>query len=350
MLTFCTLFDSNYLDKGLVLYDSMKAVMENFRLYILAMDEPCCQILKSMELPNVVVISLQEFEDEELRQIKQQRSRAEYCWTCTASLIGYVLEQYAEAFCTYVDADLYFFKDPKPLIEEMIAAQKSVQIVEHGFGTGRRARIQEKNSGRFCVEFNTFRNDDSGWEVLSEWREQTRAHCSMQINEMGDQKYLTDWPEKYSQVHVLTHQGGGVAPWNIARFAVSEKTPGSITEKRTGREYELVFYHFHHLEYRDDGYVDINVFKSGLGAEKQLVENIYFPYLKALEEKKQMLGKNFGMRPVIKSHPGFVTQSRAEKMRMLRSMSPGGLYHKVVEKIIYLQGKKKDLVCLDEIV
>ena len=63
MLTFCTLFDSNYLDKGLVLYDSMKTVMEEFKLYVLAMDDKCCDILKQLNLSNTVVISLQEFED-----------------------------------------------------------------------------------------------------------------------------------------------------------------------------------------------------------------------------------------------------------------------------------------------
>ena len=60
------------------------------------MDDKCCEILKSMALSNVVVISLEEFEDEELLEIKAQRSRAEYFWTCTASLIDYVFETYRE--------------------------------------------------------------------------------------------------------------------------------------------------------------------------------------------------------------------------------------------------------------
>ena len=94
MLTFCTLFDSNYLDKGLVLYDSMKSVMESFKLYILAMDDRCEEILNDLALEHAVVISLNEFEDEEMLEIKAKRSRAEYCWTCTASLIDYVFENY----------------------------------------------------------------------------------------------------------------------------------------------------------------------------------------------------------------------------------------------------------------
>ena len=69
MLTFCTLFDSNYLDKGLVLYESLKNVMTDFKLYILAMDDICCSILNAQQLEHVVVISLKEFEDEELLEL-----------------------------------------------------------------------------------------------------------------------------------------------------------------------------------------------------------------------------------------------------------------------------------------
>ena len=57
MLTFCTLFDSNYLDKGLVLYESMEKVMSEYKLYVLAMDEKCNAILRTMKLPHMVVIS-----------------------------------------------------------------------------------------------------------------------------------------------------------------------------------------------------------------------------------------------------------------------------------------------------
>ena len=43
------------------------------------MDERCYSVLRHMKLKNVTVISLEEFEDEELLEIKKKRARAEYC-------------------------------------------------------------------------------------------------------------------------------------------------------------------------------------------------------------------------------------------------------------------------------
>ena len=349
MLTFCTLFDSNYLDKGLVLYESLKSVMGDFKLYILAMDDKCFSILKSMKLSGAVIISLEEFEDEELLEIKRQRARAEYCWTCTASLIDYVLETYGEAYCTYIDADLFFYKNPKVLIEEMCDAGCSVQIVKHGFGEGMLAKEKEKGAGKYCVQFNTFKNDEYGRAVLKTWNRQCRNHCSMEPGEMGDQKYLSDWAERYERVHVLTNQGGGVAPWNLFRFRSSGQK-GRLVNKKTKESFDLIFYHFHHLEYADENQVNLNVFKKELGTEKKLVFEIYFPYLKKLEETKRMLLDTYGFVPMIKKHPGLKGKTKQEKIRELTKMNMRQLLYKVHDKLAYTMGKKKDIIDLKNIV
>lgn len=346
MLIFCTLFDSNYLDKGLVLYDSLKDVMENFKLYILAMDEKCFSILRSMSLPNAVIISLEEFEDDELLAIKAARARAEYCWTCTASLIDYVFETYGEEYCTYIDSDLFFYQNPKVLIEEMCNAGCSVQIVKHGFGEGMLAREKEKGAGKYCVQFNTFKNDEYGREILTTWNRQCRNHCSMEPGEMGDQKYLSDWAEKYEKVHVLTHQGGGVAPWNLFRFRASGQK-GWLIDKRTKEKFELIFYHFHHLEYVDEKQVNLNVFKKELGSDEKLVFEIYLPYLKKMEEVKKMLSDKFDFVPMIKKHPGLKAKTKQEKIRELTKMNMAELIYKVHDKLAYTLGKKKDIVDIE---
>lgn len=77
-LVFCTLFDSNYLDKGIVLYKSMNKRMKNFKLYIFALDNKCFEILYAMNLDNVVVVSVECIMTNRLRQIKGERTRANF--------------------------------------------------------------------------------------------------------------------------------------------------------------------------------------------------------------------------------------------------------------------------------
>ena len=117
---FCTLFDSNYLDKGIVLYQSMVEHLEpDFRLYVFAFDDIAERILKNENYSNMTVVSLHDFETAELLKVKSERSRAEYCWTCTAWTIKYVIENYGEQVCTYIDADMMFFGNPQIVFDQM---------------------------------------------------------------------------------------------------------------------------------------------------------------------------------------------------------------------------------------
>ena len=87
MLNFCTLFDSGYLSRGLAMYESLNRHCKDFHLYVFAFNDECFSVLKSLYLANMTVISLPEFEDEELLKVKPTRSRGEYCWTCSSSTI-----------------------------------------------------------------------------------------------------------------------------------------------------------------------------------------------------------------------------------------------------------------------
>ena len=152
----CTLFNCNYLDKGLALYESLKKVSNDFCLYVLAMDNQCYDILKDLNLSSLRPIALEDFENEELKKAKQNRTIGEYCWTCSSCLIKYVLETYNPDYCTYIDADTYFYSDPYIIIKEMQNKNASVQIVGHRFNKC----VEQRETfikGRFRVEFNTFK-------------------------------------------------------------------------------------------------------------------------------------------------------------------------------------------------
>ena len=164
---------------------------------------------------------------------------------------------------------------------------------------------------------------------------------------MGDQKYLSDWAEKYDKVHVLQHQGGGVAPWNVFRFKPADKE-GWLIDKKTKEKFELIFYHFHHLEYVDENQVNINVFKKELGSDKTLVYDIYRTYLTKMEEVKKMLSKEYGIVPLIRKHPGLVEKSRQDKMNELKKMKINELIYRVRNKIAYTRGGEADMIDLKD--
>lgn len=277
---FCTLFDSSYFSRGLAMYESLANHCENFELYILALDCACYRALKELDLPNVIPISLDEFEDENLLKIKPTRSRAEYCWTCTPSIILYVLEKYEVHVCTYLDADIFFFDSPGPLLAEL--KENAVIITEHRYTKG---HDQTAVSGKYNVQFMTFRNNAYGLNVLRWWRSACLESCEFNPKEgkCGDQKYLDDWLTRFEKIHVLENLGGGIAPWNVQQYYIGQCHGRVIgREIETGVEFALVFFHFHGFKLTKSGRVRL----TGLGypISKEVVTHIYVPYIFQLEE------------------------------------------------------------------
>jgi hypothetical protein len=266
MYNYCTLFDSNYLTRGLAMYESLKKYSENFHLYIFAFDDKSHELLKKLNLEFVTVISLKEFEDKELLQIKEDRDAREYCWTCTPSTIKYCIESYNLDACTYLDADLYFFSNPAVLIEEM--NEKSVLITEHRYTA---QYDQTAISGIYCVQFMTFKNDENGMKVLNWWRDSCIEWCYAKFEDgkLGDQKYLDDWTSRFRGIHVLQNLGGGVAPWNVQQY-----------DLLSDENFHLIFYHFHGYKILENDKVDLGSYK----LNENDINVLYKPYTKNLEK------------------------------------------------------------------
>lgn len=296
MLNFCTLFDSNYLSRGLVTYESLMAVSEGqAHLYVFAFDDKCYHILKEMNFPSLTVISLSEFEDEELLKIKPTRTKGEYCWTCTSSTIRYCIETLKLKNCTYIDADMFFYSNPQVLIDEM-PSDKHVMITEHRYTP---QYDQSKLMGKYCVQFMYFDNSKASLKVLNWWRERCLEWCfnRQEDGKFGDQKYLDDWLQRFDCVHNLAHLGGGLAPWNIQRFEVLNGGESVLLKLKNGKELntpntegaviEPVFFHFHGVKLYENG--------AAVYAPKQYVLNktarqlIYEPYLRRLQLAQEHL-------------------------------------------------------------
>lgn len=294
MYSFCTLFDSSYLSRGLAMHQSLLDVMKNssFTLYIVAFDDACYETLCKLQLERVVVIALSEFEDEALLEIKETRSKGEYCWTCTPSVILYCIKRFSLDACTYLDADLYFMDSPALLIDEMKEANASILLTEHRYTQG---RDKSERSGIYCVQFMTFVADERGLMALNWWREACIEWCYARVEDgkFGDQKYLDDWPERFQGVHVLQHLGGGLAPWNIQQYQFfKDKNKLSLsTNEQKEIVHDAIFYHFHDLRYLSKDKVDLGMYR----LSKDVIDYFYMPYLSHLEDLHAQLENQFSI-------------------------------------------------------
>lgn len=284
-LNFCTLFNSAYLSRGIVLYESLVQNCKDFHLYVFAFDDKTFEFLSNANYKNLTPISLKQFEDEKLLSIKTTRSAAEYCWTCTPSTILYCLNNFKIDNCTYIDADMCFYSDPNVLIDEMKG--NSVLITEHRYTT---KYDQTKKSGKYCVQFITVFNTTEGMEVVNWWRERCIEWCYARHEDgkFGDQKYLDVWPEKFKGVHELKHLGGGLAPWNVQQYDFSNEKGVLIGKERSsGKRFEAVFFHFHSLKFFDDDMVLLT--DPGYDLNENVIDLIFKPYVRKLNQVKKQI-------------------------------------------------------------
>lgn len=292
MTHFCTLFDSFYLNRGLVMYQSLKENCADFHLYIFPFDEVSLELLKKLNLEGVTLVSLSEFENPGLLEVKKTRTKGEYCWTCTSSIIDYCLVNFNLPHCTYVDADLRFYGNPVALLEEM--KDQSILITDHRYT----ARYDQSNSsGTYCVQFITFRNNEEGRAALHWWRDRCLEWCFARFEDgkFGDQKYLDDWPTRFTGVHSLQHLGGGVAPWNVQQYRLFKTGPKwFLQDKKSRATVPLIFFHFHYVKFFDDGTINLSdIYDLGYAG----VLNLYKEYVTGISQINTELLQKFNFEP-----------------------------------------------------
>ncbi len=297
MRHFCTLFDSNYLLKGVAMLRTLKQHCPSAQVHVLCMDGQTREILEQLRLPDVKCLSLSEVEDEALLAVKSGRSVAEYCWTLSPCLPWYVLQQNPDIDAiTYLDADLYFYSSLQPLFDEI--GDASIVIIEHRFPP---ALKHLEVNGRFCVEWVGFRRDEQGLACLARWREQCIEWCFHRLEQdrMGDQKYLDQWPGKYSGLRILQHPGAGIAPWNYSQYRFGEDGRGTITVDGA----PLVFYHFHQFQLLSNGGFDrLSGSYRAMGTEPKTVYEAYEVALTDVLKEVRALRPGFsaGLKPVFR--------------------------------------------------
>jgi hypothetical protein len=261
---FVTLFDSLFLPQGLALHTSMQRHIKQYTLWVLCVDDSVHAFLQKLALPNMRLLKLSQLETADLLKVKGERSKGEYCWTLTPFAPRFVFEADAEVDrVTYVDADLWFRKDPVAIFKELKASGKYVLITDHGYAP---EYDQSATSGQYCVQFMVFERV-GGEGVRRWWEDRCIEWCYARVEngKFGDQKYLDKWPEVFENVvHVLTHKEWTQAPWNATRFPYGDS----------------IFYHFQGLRFISQE--EINLGHAYI-LPKVLLAEVYGPYIDDLK-------------------------------------------------------------------
>lgn len=248
MLNFITLYDKNYMSRGIVLYESLKKHCKDFMMYVLAMDDVVASYLPSLGYDDLKIITVADIKEmyPVLVRLEKERTRGEFSWTLSSFSIQYALRKFNLDSCIYVDADTCFYNNPELLLKE--CGEKSVLITEHNYTP---EYDQSATSGKFCVQFMYFKNNSDGNKVLEYWRSKCEEWCynRMEGGKFGDQKYLDDWESRFEGiVYNCRNIGCGIAPWNIQKYDISvENGTYFVTERVTKIKKPVVFFHYHAL-------------------------------------------------------------------------------------------------------
>ena len=285
MRVFCTYFDHNYLPRGLALHGSMQEHCPEFELWVLCLTGDCHEALKRLALPGVKLITLEQMElfEPRLTEARKNRSAIEYFFTCTPVLPLFVLaNEPAASAVTYVDCDMFIFHPLDEFWEEI--EDSSIAIVAHRFPLALRGL---ERWGVFNVGWLTFRRDANASACLDWWRDRCLEWCYDKLEEgrFADQKYLDDWPERFSGVRVIRHPGVNLAPWNLAAHHLAWANDRIMVDGQP-----LLVFHFHGLKQRARTLFDPQLLRYGVEPDEVLSERIYGPYLCKLTKLARQAG------------------------------------------------------------
>lgn len=272
---YCCYFDHRYITRALAMIRSLRKYEANAAVWVLCLDAKCFSLMKDIAEPYVHLISMADFEsgDAALQIAKGNRTLIEYYFTCTPSLIRYVLARcLPNDYVTYVDSDLLFLNDPVSLYEEL--GDGAVSIIPHRFSDELRSR---EIYGLYNVGWLTFRNDSRGNAVANWWRDRCNEWCydRLEGDKFADQKYLDRFAELHEGVVVLRHEGANVAPWNLGQYHVSVKD-GAVWVSDTT---PIVFFHFHGVKLFGAFSYDVGLRKYGLRCSGVTRKELYRPYI-----------------------------------------------------------------------
>ena len=246
------LSDYKYLPYGVALIESLqKTATVPWVLHYYCIDSESYSILERLKLPNVVAYSpdvltrspliLPGSLEYKLSVLKQKEFQY-YCWSLASVFTRYIMTNVQCDSVTYIDSDIYFYKDIARLFQKF--GDKHCGIFRHRHFDMNKDYVE----GKYNVGVVYFRNSTLGKRLLNWWAEAVVNKSHPQYATCGDQKYLEFFPTVCSPSELYIDEGiGHGASWQWEIYDLSRLSDGIVIWN--GEEQELVFNHFSRFQY-----------------------------------------------------------------------------------------------------
>ena len=233
-----THFNSNYLLRGLAMINSLRRTGFMAPILVVAHDIQTRKYVERMNFVEVEVISLAELERRypELGKAKSGRSLIEYFYCLSPFVIKFVFDHYPTNRVVYLDADLYFYASPEPLINT--SGKVNVVVVAHNYPE-RFNHLQIY--GKYNVGWLQFSRTKIGLDALNWWADACLSSTSSKLSSKvyGDQKYLDEFDSKFAGVEIRRNFGENLAPWNLFGKSIELREGLPIVNNQ-----RLYYFHF----------------------------------------------------------------------------------------------------------
>lgn len=266
---------------------SLREWIPDSQFIVLCIDRETEKRLQNLKLPNVIPKHINDVLDNEVLELQDQRTLAEFCWTLTPLALEIGLEHSKDGAITYLDADLFFFSSPEKLLKKIRQSNKSIAITPHDFSS----HLEHLEIfGNFCVQWITIFDDKYGRECLAKYKDQCIDWCYAYIDKerFGDQKYLDVWPEIYGDnLIILEPKSGFAAPWNFNKYNFEYiENQGYFFGKK-----KLIFFHFHQFKIFSSKY--FFWCSNSYGSKNIAIKSMYKHYEKAILNSKRILTSDY---------------------------------------------------------
>lgn len=283
-----TYFDSNYLDVGVCMIESLRDQEGRDLVFrVLCLDKKSFDYVSEefKEDPNFFPYLLEDLEkkDPVLLSLKHQlegmksyqnqnfnfSNKQKYIWVLTPYFCNYVLKNLGSKEILYCDADLYFYENLDSVRDEV--KDYSIGIVTH---MSPHHLTGKTPSGIYNVGIVYFKNDESGMACSEFWKSllmNPNNQYYQRYGTCGDQKYLELFeglPKHGKRVRVIKGKVAYGAPWCWGEYTYLNKKDVIYM----GEERRIIFNHFSSIKIWEDGY------DSFVGASSKPTD--FSPYIK----------------------------------------------------------------------